>query len=80
MAGHPPTYEELDRQQLKYLDAVVLEALRLHTPVPKDSKMCISNCILPDGTKVPAGAMVVYVPYVIVFVMAWALRLSILIL
>jgi cytochrome P450 len=43
--------------------AVVSEGLRLHPSVPKDMKFAINEDTLPDGTAVPAGAVVVYSPY-----------------
>lgn len=50
-------------QQLSYLHAFVMEVLRLHPSVPVDGKFSVKADILPDGTKIPAGAMVVYAPY-----------------
>ena len=42
----------------------MLETLRLHTPVPKDPKRARHADTLPDGTRVPAGAHVMYAPWV----------------
>ncbi|CAB9506124.1 Leukotriene-B(4) omega-hydroxylase 2 [Seminavis robusta] len=47
-------------QKLKYIDAVVMEVLRLHPSVPKQSKYAVDDDILPDGTFIPNGAMVSY--------------------
>ena len=33
-------------------------------PVPKDMKRCVAEDRLPDGTRVPAGTHVMYVPWV----------------
>ena len=44
--------------------AFLQETLRLHPPVPKDVKQAVKRDILPDGTHVPAGSLVVFVPYV----------------
>ena len=49
--------------KLKITHAVVMEALRLHPPVAEDFKFAVGDDILPDGTKIPAGACVMYSPY-----------------
>ena len=40
------------------------EALRLHPSVPKDVKIARARDTLPDGTVVPAGCAVAYLPWV----------------
>jgi cytochrome P450 len=57
------TYETI--QQLDYTHAVVMETLRLHSPVPDDFKFSVKDDILPDGTHIPAGSCVMYSPYTI---------------
>ncbi len=57
----PVTFDAMSR--LKYLDAVFSETLRLYPSVPKDGKMAVHDDVLPDGTAVPAGSLVVYFPY-----------------
>jgi len=47
-------------EQLEYTNAVVMEALRLHPPVPDDFKFSIKEDVLPDGTRIPAGSCVMY--------------------
>jgi len=48
--------------QLQYTHAVVMEVLRLHPSVPNDYKFAIHDDVLPDGTFVPAGAGVIWLP------------------
>uniref|UniRef100_K3XBX5 Cytochrome P450 n=1 Tax=Globisporangium ultimum (strain ATCC 200006 / CBS 805.95 / DAOM BR144) TaxID=431595 RepID=K3XBX5_GLOUD len=52
-----------DVRQLKYLDAVVYEAIRLYPALPYNVKMAVNDDHLPDGTFVPAGVDVVYSPW-----------------
>lgn len=49
-----------DMKKLKYLDAVVSEAMRLYPTVPFDLKEAAEDDYLPDGTFVPAGTEVLY--------------------
>jgi len=63
LRGNEPTYEDIDTR-MPYLHAFIKEVLRLYPPVPKDPKTAVKDDILPDGTFVPASAVVIYVPYV----------------
>ncbi|TYZ62660.1 hypothetical protein PybrP1_002839 [[Pythium] brassicae (nom. inval.)] len=47
-------------KQLRYLDAVVSEAMRLHPTVPANIKVAAADDYLPDGTFVPAGVELLY--------------------
>ena len=49
--------------QLSFAHAVATEVLRLHPSVPIDVKRAVKRDTLPDGTRVPAGAAIVYSPY-----------------
>lgn len=51
-------------RDLRYAKAVTLETLRLFPSVPKDLKEALQADTLPDGSRVPAGALVAYLPYV----------------
>ncbi|KIY96920.1 Cytochrome P450 86A1 [Monoraphidium neglectum] len=62
-AAAPLSYERL--QALRYARAVFLEGLRLHPSVPQDVKFALCSDVLPCGTRVPAGAMVLYSAYAI---------------
>ncbi|KAG5043881.1 hypothetical protein AAZX31_03G174100 [Glycine max] len=55
------SYEEL--QQLHYLQAAANESMRLYPPIQFDSKFCLEDDVLPDGTFVKRGTRVTYHPY-----------------
>ncbi|MED6151184.1 hypothetical protein PIB30_079989 [Stylosanthes scabra] len=55
------SFEELGK--LHYLQAAVYECMRLYPPVQFDSKFCVEDDVLPDGTKVKSGTRVTYHPY-----------------
>ena len=56
-------YEKIG--ELKYTHSVITEVLRLHPSVPTDLKYAVQDDTLPDGTKILAGATVIYSPYAI---------------
>lgn len=51
--GSPLTYERL--KDFVFLDACILETLRLFPPVSADFKVCEEDCTLPSGMKVRKG-------------------------
>ncbi|KAG4970656.1 hypothetical protein JHK82_036348 [Glycine max] len=55
------SFEEL--KQLHYLQAATHESMRLFPPIQFDSKFCLEDDVLPDGTKVESGTRVTYHPY-----------------
>eukprot|EP00049_Salpingoeca_infusionum_P018206 m.356193 g.356193 ORF g.356193 m.356193 type:complete len:531 (+) comp17469_c0_seq1:200-1792(+) len=63
LKGAEPSHDVI-HYGMPYLNAVVKETLRLHPSVPKDVKVALNDDVLPDGTKIPAGANVVYMPWV----------------
>ncbi|CAJ1968663.1 unnamed protein product [Sphenostylis stenocarpa] len=50
-------------KQLHYLQAATHESMRLFPPIQFDSKFCLEEDVLPDGTKVESGTRVTYHPY-----------------
>jgi len=55
------SFEEL--QQLQYLEAAAYESMRLYPPIQMDSKFCLEDDVLPDGSFVKRGTRVSYHPY-----------------
>ncbi|KAF9437245.1 hypothetical protein BGZ76_001483 [Entomortierella beljakovae] len=56
LQGGYPTYESTKQQ--KYLEACFYEAVRLYPSVPRATRRCIEDDVLPDGTKVYKGERV----------------------
>ncbi|KAJ6851746.1 uncharacterized protein M6B38_260270 [Iris pallida] len=56
-----PSYEKL--RSMSYVDAALYECLRLYPPVQFDSKFCVDDDVLPDGTFAKKGTRVTYHPY-----------------
>ncbi|XP_004516191.1 cytochrome P450 94C1-like [Cicer arietinum] len=54
-------FEQLTK--LHYLEAATHESMRLYPPIQFDSKFCLEDDVLPDGTKVKSGTRVTYHPY-----------------
>mmetsp|Transcript_16556 Transcript_16556/g.19834 ORF Transcript_16556/g.19834 Transcript_16556/m.19834 type:complete len:515 (-) Transcript_16556:611-2155(-) len=50
-------------KEMKYLDGVIKECLRLFPPVPVDAKQCAEETVLPDGTVIPKGTRVAFEVY-----------------
>ncbi|XP_057505853.1 cytochrome P450 94C1-like [Actinidia eriantha] len=50
-------------QELHYLEATVYENMRLYPPIQFDSKFCLDDDFLSDGTFVKRGTRVTYHPY-----------------
>lgn len=55
------TFDEL--RQMHYLQAAISEGLRLYPPVPVDTKECLKDDVMPDGTFVGEGWFVSYHTY-----------------
>jgi cytochrome P450 len=54
-----------DVSQMKLLQNVVMESLRLYPPVPLDLKYAVVDDVLPGGHLIPAGTAVSYENYVL---------------
>ena len=51
-------------QKMEYIEAFCMEVLRLYPSVPKIGKYALTDDVLPDGTVVKEGMMVVFSPWV----------------
>ena len=58
-----PAYADLAPQKLPYLNACIMETLRMHPPVPEEAKYATKDVPFPDGTVVPRGTRLVFLPY-----------------
>jgi cytochrome P450 len=61
--GRAPLAYETAARKLPFATAVLKETLRLHPSVPKDVKVAVADDVLPDGTRIPAGAAVAWLPW-----------------
>jgi len=62
-ATQPMGIAELAHGNVPKLHALLYETLRLYPPVPFDEKVCMEDDELPDGTKIPKGTHMAFVPY-----------------
>ena len=56
-------YESITSDSLPYTLATFYETIRLYPPVPVELKECTSSSTFPDGTAMPIGAIVMWVPW-----------------
>lgn len=54
-------FEEL--KEMQYLHAAITEVMRLYPPVPVDTKACLNDDVLPDGTRMKKGWFISYHTY-----------------
>ncbi|KAI8339627.1 cytochrome P450 [Chlamydoabsidia padenii] len=57
----PALYEAI--KEMKYAYAVLYETLRLHPSVPLNQKEALKDDVLPDGTPIKAGEVVIWSSY-----------------
>lgn len=65
--GHSGVGQELPfacLQRMHYIEAFCMEVLRLYPSVPKIGKYALVDDVLPDGTVVKEGMMLVFCPWV----------------
>ncbi|KAM1098490.1 hypothetical protein ACFX19_015992 [Malus domestica] len=56
-------YDLDELRDMHYLHAAISEAMRLYPPVPIDTRECLNDDVLPDGTAVAKGWLVTYHAY-----------------
>lgn len=59
----PINFDCLLPTSLPYTNAVFNESLRLYPPVPIEIKECTDATTFPDGTCLPKGALVMWIPW-----------------
>ncbi|KAL8986075.1 MAG: hypothetical protein Q9177_004267, partial [Variospora cf. flavescens] len=57
------TYDQVQPVALPYTHSVFTETLRLCPPVPFELKECVAPTTFPDGTWLPKGSVVIWVPW-----------------
>ncbi|KAL8873385.1 MAG: hypothetical protein Q9174_001141 [Haloplaca sp. 1 TL-2023] len=57
------TYDKVQPATLPYTHSVFTETLRLRPPVPFELKECTIATTFPDGTWLPQGSVVIWVPW-----------------
>ncbi|KAL8999740.1 MAG: hypothetical protein Q9188_005822 [Gyalolechia gomerana] len=57
------TYDRVQPPSLPYAHSIFTETLRLYPPVPFELKECIGPTTFPDGTWLPEGSVVIWVPW-----------------
>ncbi|KAL8689992.1 MAG: hypothetical protein Q9224_004512, partial [Gallowayella concinna] len=60
---HGVTYESVLPTSLPYAHSIFTETLRLYPPVPFELKECTTATTFPDGTWLPEGSVVIWVPW-----------------
>jgi len=58
-----PTMEHLSVSNMPYLNGCIMEALRMHPPVPTDAKVAAADIVFPDGAKIPKDTRLIFSPY-----------------
>ncbi|KAL8831293.1 MAG: hypothetical protein Q9191_000949 [Dirinaria sp. TL-2023a] len=61
--GPTLSYSAVQPGSLPYITATFNESVRLYPPVPVELKECTMETVFPDGTSLPKGAVVIWVPW-----------------
>nr|XP_043622828.1 cytochrome P450 94B3-like [Erigeron canadensis] len=61
--NHRELYSFDELRQMHYLHSAISEGLRLYPPVPVDTKDCLKDDVMPDGTFVGKGWYITYSSY-----------------
>ena len=59
----PLSFDAVQPASLPFTTAVFMETIRLYPPVPFELKECVAPTTFPDGTWLPKGAVVLWVPW-----------------
>lgn len=57
------TYDHVQPLSLPFAHSIFTETLRLYPPVPFELKECVAPTTFPDGTWLPKGSVVIWVPW-----------------
>ncbi|KAL8727877.1 MAG: hypothetical protein Q9166_005754 [cf. Caloplaca sp. 2 TL-2023] len=60
---HGVTYDSVIPTSLPYTHSIFTETIRLYPPVPFELKECTDPTTFPDGTWLPKGSVVIWVPW-----------------
>lgn len=60
--GRIPVLKDLEAESMPYLNGAIYEALRLHPPVPYDTKVTEKETTYLDGTVIPAKTALIFAP------------------
>mmetsp|Transcript_49075 Transcript_49075/g.116797 ORF Transcript_49075/g.116797 Transcript_49075/m.116797 type:complete len:569 (-) Transcript_49075:156-1862(-) len=60
--GTVPSFKAVAASSMPYLNGLLYEVLRLHPAVPSDQKIATADDVMPDGSRVPKGARVLFLP------------------
>ncbi|KAE9586317.1 hypothetical protein Lal_00000969 [Lupinus albus] len=62
-SGRQTMFSYEDLKEMHYLHAAISETMRLYPPVPVDTKVCLNDDVLPDGTMIKKDWFLTYHTY-----------------
>ncbi|KAE9586321.1 putative alkane 1-monooxygenase [Lupinus albus] len=62
-SGEKTMFKYEDLKEMHYLHAAISETMRLYPPVAADSKQCLNDDVLPDGTVIKKNWFITYHTY-----------------